>query len=144
MPELRVKCQSCGEFNATGPSHCQRCGGKLRSADRRLVTRSSLRKCPFCAESIQAAAVVCRFCNRESPPAADAITWVETGTREPLINFRHLGIMVAAVVVFEAAARLSPDEDLARLFHMLSRLSIAVYVVSAIVAKARGRDKTPQ
>lgn len=44
---------------------------KATSEQRGLVATPAedLRACPFCAEHIKKAAVVCRFCNRDVPPA---------------------------------------------------------------------------
>lgn len=37
-----------------------------------VPARSDERKCPYCAESIRAEAVICRFCNRDVPPSSVA------------------------------------------------------------------------
>lgn len=42
----------------------------IKSAQAAVVADS--RTCPFCAETIKAAAIVCRFCNRELPEACAA------------------------------------------------------------------------
>ena len=36
------------------------------------------RKCPYCAETIKADAVVCRFCNRDTPPGGNPSATVQT------------------------------------------------------------------
>ena len=82
MPEVRLKCRSCGTFNLNGDTTCEQCGHKLRTADRYFVRREEgARACPFCAEQIQAAAIVCKHCRRDIEPAIVKPKWVETSFR---------------------------------------------------------------
>jgi hypothetical protein len=39
-----------------------------RALDRINVATGSSRKCPFCAETVKAEAIVCRYCDRDIPP----------------------------------------------------------------------------
>jgi hypothetical protein len=49
-----------------------------------------LRKCAFCMEWIQDQAIVCRFCNRDQPPAPKA---------EPKGIRKYLALIIPAVIV---------------------------------------------
>ena len=40
----------------------------VRELERMSVAAGSSRKCPFCAETVKAEAIVCRFCGRDIPP----------------------------------------------------------------------------
>jgi hypothetical protein len=51
------------------------------------------RPCPFCAESIQPSAVVCRFCGRDVPPVIEGGPGLPTTTKAALL------ILVVAVLL---------------------------------------------
>lgn len=46
----------------------KRHSGEARSKKSNTSVRSESRLCPFCAEEIRAAAVICRYCNRDVTP----------------------------------------------------------------------------
>jgi len=67
-------CPKCG-YEAGSRITCPRCGGTI--VDRSSLTPAieappaseGMKRCLFCAEEIQAAAIVCRFCGRDVAPA---------------------------------------------------------------------------
>ena len=65
----------------------------------------SLKRCPFCAEEIQAAAVVCRFCGRELAVATPAPAPTPPSAPLPLwgkLLFAGIGLMVVGSVIAQA------------------------------------------
>lgn len=45
---------------------------KSQPASENATDNSSVRICPYCAETVKAAATICRFCQKELPPSAIA------------------------------------------------------------------------
>lgn len=76
-------CQARVPIDATGCGRCPRCGfvagvpkpmvkpvaaqPPRKSLAAVVADVSGLKKCPYCAESVKAEAMVCRFCGREFP-----------------------------------------------------------------------------
>lgn len=74
MPAPKLICPSCGHYQSPGPAACESCSASMRSARRVFAELSTTRKCPHCAEAIQAVATVCRFCQRDVDHVAP--TWI--------------------------------------------------------------------
>jgi len=63
----KYKCPSCGSIGRNKPL------GETPAVDPDPVYNiQGTKSCPFCAETIKQAAVVCRFCNRDLTPVAQA------------------------------------------------------------------------
>ncbi len=65
----------CGKPTPPGARVCTACDAKTEALKAPLpgpdvlpTAAPQLKRCPFCAEEIQAAAIVCRFCNRSVDP----------------------------------------------------------------------------
>lgn len=61
------QCRACGAEVTGDSAECSACGRALEPAP-------TTKACPFCAETIQAAAVVCRFCQRDLSTGAHPAT----------------------------------------------------------------------
>jgi hypothetical protein len=68
LEPTQCACPKCG-FEMSFPSHIEGTGQTCPNCASVFTVRfSDTKQCPFCAEEIKAAAIVCRFCESELPP----------------------------------------------------------------------------
>lgn len=159
MPESRVKCPSCGSFEVPGGASCSACGGPLRGSVHYLVELSDERACPHCAETIKAAATVCRFCGKDVTPGRQQWRRVETAPHlqqqrsrsvwGPIITILGSLMLVYFFALFDTSVAL-PDRDGQEAGRRVNNIGLmndrqngilvgGVLLIAGIVLSARGR-----
>lgn len=58
------------------------------------------RKCPYCAEKIQAKAVICRYCGRDIPQDEDTPENSGTSERKQILIWTIVGIIALPIIIF--------------------------------------------
>lgn len=102
-----IYCSHCGLRSPQGPATCISCGMSLNDA----MTSPPMKRCPYCAEEIQAGAILCRFCGA-SP---DKYAAPQLAMKQPTLpkNGRRAAIIVGVGCLVAGVYFLSPSLRLA-------------------------------
>lgn len=122
MAETRLKCFNCKALVVPGGKDCPECGAPLAGAPRVYATQdlqdrsapASLRRCPFCAEEIQAAAIICRFCNRDVHPIASIAATPTHAVAKKSSWWPLVGIAAFLLILYVAGSAPKAPEEKAK------------------------------
>jgi len=107
-----MKCTNCDAENEARFKFCETCGTPLFKplqtlSNQGIVAHSELKKCPFCAESIQVDAKKCRYCGEflEGGPKPKLATYVKETSRNNAVYIESDGDKENLIELITSAIR---------------------------------------